>query len=418
MRQWQRTVMRGLVMTCMAAIAVWLCSITTTARPPSLQQTVFNQVWATVNEEFFDPQFNGVDWQAARDLYAPLAAKTRTSEELAAVINPMLAELKTSHTHFYTAAEPEYYQIAGIFKGSIESKLKPFLPDGKLQYTGIGLYTQQLPDKRLVRAVLDGSPAAQAGLQAGDELLSVDGQPFQPITSFASKAGRSVSVQIRRAGDAEPRAIAVTPRVFDPTTMFVEAMQRSIEVISTNGKRIGYVHVWSYADDRYQQLLESELTTGQLRTIDGLVWDLRDGWGGARPTYLNFLTAPSPTVTFIPRDGRSRLNSSRWQKPIVMLINQGSRSGKEILAYGFRKYNIGKLVGTQTAGAVVGGRAFVMPDGSLLYLAVVDVRVDGERLEGKGVQPDIAVPFNLESAQGRDPQKERAIATVLQAINP
>jgi carboxyl-terminal processing protease len=59
-----------------------------------------------------------------------------------------------------------------------------------------------------------------------------------------------------------------------------------------------------------------------------------------------------------------------------------------------------------------------MQDGSLLYLAVADVLVDGERLEGKGVTPDISVSFPLAYAQGADPQKAQAIATVLAAIKP
>jgi len=99
-----------------------------------------------------------------------------------------------------------------------------------------------------------------------------------------------------------------------------------------------------------------------------------------------------------------------------MLVNRGSRSGKEILAYGFRKYNVGQIVGSTTAGAVVAGSPFVMKDGSLLYLAVADVYVDGKRLEGEGVIPDIAVPFPIPYAQGNDPQKERAIETVLKKI--
>ena len=75
------------------------------------------------------------------------------------------------------------------------------------------------------------------------------------------------------------------------------------------------------------------------------------------------------------------------------------------------------MVGSKTAGAVVGGRPFLMSDGSLLYVAVVDVYVDGKRLEGQGVTPDIPVPFALEYAEGNDPQKEQAIETVLEAIN-
>ncbi len=68
------------------------------------------------------------------------------------------------------------------------------------------------------------------------------------------------------------------------------------------------------------------------------------------------------------------------------------------------------LIGARTAGAVVAGRAFLLADNSLLEVAVLDVHVDGERLEGVGVTPDIEVPQELPYAAGADPQLDRAVA--------
>jgi len=122
-------------------------------------------------------------------------------------------------------------------------------------------------------------------------------------------------------------------------------------------------------------------------------------------------------LTSIPRSGDRNLIKAQWNKPVVMIVNEGSRSAKEILAYGFQQYKIGTVVGAKTPGAVVAGRAFLMQDGNLLYVAVADVYLDGnQRLEGKGVMPDIEVPMTIEYAQGKDPQKERAIATLLQQL--
>lgn len=193
-------------------------------------------------------------------------------------------------------------------------------------------------------------------------------------------------------------------------------MKASAEVIERNGQKIGYIHIWSYADSIYQEQLAQELTYDRLKDTDALIWDLREGWGGASPDYLGLFTASVPTVTLINREGDRRQLDGRWKKPVVMLVNQGSRSGKEILAYGFRKYRVGSIVGSETAGAVVAGRAFVMKDGSLLYLAVADVLVDGDRLEGKGIKPDVEVPFTAEYTQGADPQKERAIQVAIASL--
>ena len=178
------------------------------------------------------------------------------------------------------------------------------------------------------------------------------------------------------------------------------------------------MHVWSYAGEQYHAELEQELLFGRLKDADALVLDLREGWGGASPSYLNIFTPRTVSVTALARNRARRTFTSGWSKPVVMLVNGNTRSGKELLAYGFRRHGIGLVVGSRTAGAVVQGYLSAMDDGSLLYLAVGDVLVDGDhRLEGVGVTPDIEVPFSLPYAQGADPQKERAIAAALVTRN-
>ena len=387
----------------------------------SLEEKVFNEVWQTVNEKFYDANFNGVDWAAMQDKYKPQIMQVRTREKLAEVVNQMLAELQTSHTYFYTPNETAYYQLLGIFQPEIDElppAAKALFPNGKYEYTGIGIFTKTSQNKTFISAILDGSPASIAGLKVGDELLSVDGNPYQPIESFAGKAGQSVTILIQQSSDpSSQQEVSITPQIFDATTLFKDAQQASTEVIEQQGKRIGYIHIWSNAADFHQQQMIEALMFGDLAETDGLVLDIRDGWGGGSISYLNFFTGKSPSLTNIRRDGDSFITNYHWEKPVVLLINQGSRSSKEIIAFGFRQADIGALVGTTTAGAVVAGRGSVMQDGSLLYVAVVDVLVNGnQRLEGIGVSPDIAVPFPLEYAAGADPQKQQAIDTLIAAI--
>jgi carboxyl-terminal processing protease len=99
----------------------------------------------------------------------------------------------------------------------------------------------------------------------------------------------------------------------------------------------------------------------------------------------------------------------RWRKPVAMLINSGTRSGKEVLAHGFKKNGFGSVIGERTAGALLAGTAFLLSDGSLLIVAVNDAAVDGERVEGKGVDPTIKVPFDIRYAAGQDPQLDKAV---------
>jgi carboxyl-terminal processing protease len=411
--------------------AILLCGLIALALPTmgQPQAKVFDEAWKTAKDNFYDPNMNGVDWQAMRSKYKPQVMQAQSSEEVAVAINQMLSELKTSHTRFYTANEPAYYQVLGIFQPrnpDLQKQLRKFFPSGKIEYSGIGLFTKDINGQTFVSAILDGSPAAQAGLKVGDRLLSVDDRPFQPIQSFAGKAGKEVTLLVQRSRSVSTgespnpdsqQKIVVKPKMLDATTMFMDALESSVQMIEREGKKIGYVHIWSYAGDQYQQQLEDELIYGRLNEADALVLDLREGWGGAPLTALNIYTGQGPSITNIPRNGQRYTYNSQWKKPVVMLVNEGSRSAKEILAFGFQQYDIGPVVGSKTAGAVVAGRPFLMQDGSLLYLAVANVFVNGEhRLEGEGVTPDIVVPFPLEYAQGADPQKERAIEVALEAV--
>ena len=408
----------ALVSISVALLLFWLLlpALSRPRQPPAF--ATFNEVWQTVNDNFYDSKFNGVDWKALRKKYQPLAEQAESIDQESTVINQMLSELKASHTHFYTRSEPAYYQLLGIFKSdALWKKLNKFFPNGNIQYPGIGVFTQNINDHTFISAILDGSPAAKAGLKVGDQLLGVDGHPYQPIQSFLGKVGQAVKLSIQRTPDPNSVVtIAVTPKQLNPTTIFLESMRASSELIERNSQKIGYVHIWSYAGEQYQQQLVQEITYGKLREADGLILDLREGWGGAMPSYLSIFTAKVPTLTQAFRDGKKIDLDFQWKKPVVMLVNQGSRSGKEILAYGFQQYDIGAVIGTKTAGAVLGGRPFLLKDGSLLYLAVADVFVNGERLEGKGVSPDIEVPFQLEYAQGADPQKQRAVEVLLQSL--
>jgi carboxyl-terminal processing protease len=205
--------------------------------------------------------------------------------------------------------------------------------------------------------------------------------------------------------------------MIEPTTMFLDAQRASTEVIYRNGKKFGYVHIWALAGELCQQQALRDSLFSHFRDADGLILDLRDGWGGILwPGFLNRFSGEGPNVTFAARDGKETINYGQWQKPVVVIVNEGTRSGKELLSFGFQHYHLGTVIGARTAGAVLGSRPFVMQDGSLLILAVTDVSIDGQRLEGVGVTPSISVPFTLEYAQGADPLKAKAVETVLAAV--
>jgi carboxyl-terminal processing protease len=146
------------------------------------QLTVFDEVWQNVRDHFYDATLRHLDWATMREKYRPLAAAA-ADEERSVVINRMLDELAASHTRYYTPAEPAYYQLLDIFAGPLRRELRRAFPDGQVIYPSIGVFTQHIEDKIFISGVLDGFPAAKAGLQVGDELLAADGAPYHPIRS-------------------------------------------------------------------------------------------------------------------------------------------------------------------------------------------------------------------------------------------
>jgi carboxyl-terminal processing protease len=369
----------------------------------------FDNVWETTRDRFYDPLLHGLDWSAVRQRYMPDALKATSEQELARLINRMLSELQASHTHYYTPSEPDYYQLADIFAGALRRRgLRNAFPDDRISYPGIGiLSTIDAEGHNIVTGAIEGTPAHHAGLIAGDEIISVDGAPFQPVGSFRGKVGKPVDLTLRRASWV--MEVQVTPIDIEPGRMFLDGMETSAHVVPANGRRIGYVHVWCYAGYAYQRALERLLSEGVLRDADALIWDLRDGWGGAVPQYLDLFNTRAPTMQITDRNGVSEFEDVKSRRPVAMLINGGTRSGKEILAYGFKKYRLGEVIGTRTEGAVLAATAFLIGNG-LLLLAVEDVRVDGERLEGVGVSPTIEVQAGSPSEVRGDPQLDRAIA--------
>ncbi|MFA5900900.1 MAG: S41 family peptidase [Hyphomicrobium sp.] len=372
----------------------------------------YEEVWRLVRDRFYDPKLKGLNWKAIGDKHRASYAQATTDAQRSSAINALLGELGASHTHHYTKDETAYYELADIFSYPLRRDIPKHFEDGKVRYPGVGMFTRNIGDKTFVTAVFPGLPAERAGLLAGDEIISADASTFAPVGSFRGKVGGKVTLKVRREASGQPKDIVVEPRLIQPGETFEAALRDSARIIETNGKRIGYVRVWSYAGREYQQQLEELLSDGKLKDADALVWDLRDGWGGAHPRYLSIFNPFGPTLELTGRNGSTNLVGYRWGKPVAMLINGGSRSGKEVLAYGFKKNGFGQVVGERTAGALLAGTAFLLSDGGLLILAVEDAAVDGERLEGRGVEPTIEVPFDIRYAAGKDPQLDRAIAVL------
>jgi carboxyl-terminal processing protease len=379
-------------------------------------EAVFDRTAEIVKKEFYRPaELGSFDSEASaiRADAGDLGEKAALDE----AIDRMLAGLKTSHTARYTPDEVDYYELLDVFRYNYRNRLRQlYPPEAEITYEGIGVATKQIDGKLFITDVYDGSAAALANVKAGDEIVSVDGAPFAAIDSFKGKAGKEVALTLRRKVAGPEMTIRVRVAKLQPSEALLDAIEKSVRVIDRDGKRIGYVRIWSYTRDEVGDILNREIGGGKLANVDGLVLDLRSRWGGAPADAGEVFVGGTPNMEMIERDGDVNYVNTRFDKPIVAIIDEGTRSGMEILAEGLKKNGVA-LVGMPTAGAVVGGRGFLLPDDSLLVLAVVDVTVDGKRLEGDPVDPDRTVPFDIRYADGADPQLDAAVEAMSEKLS-
>jgi carboxyl-terminal processing protease len=388
-------------------VAAELVSTTSLRIPP--QDLDFaalgREVLQHVESRFYRPEVA----KAWADKHRDYAVDVQDRATFAQRTKNILKELNTSHTDYYTPDEYAYFGIWSIFH--------PVFQLPALEVDSIGV---ELDADHFVRWVLPGGPADRAGIRRGSQIVSIGteqsaAEPFQPVHSLAGKADQQVILNIRSALDGPLQAVTVTPKRVVPKQEWLEAQRAGAAIEEVDGRKIGYVSMYSCAGQDPLTLLR-ELLGESLRAADGLILDFRFGWGGCPMEFINLFNRQPAILEMRSRDGQVMAMDAQWRKPVVLLINGGSRSGKEAVAYSLKKHGLARLVGERTAGAVVAGSCFRLSDDSILYLAVSDVLVDGERLEGVGVTPDVTVVDNYRFNGGRDEQRERAVQELLNLI--
>lgn len=368
---------------------------------------LYEEIARIVEENFYNPVRISKDFPAIKETYRKQVRHVSTLERFSKLVNAMLRELNASHTYYLTPEDYEYYHLAAIF--SQVPAIRTLFMDQEVMVPTVGIITQAIEGKIYIASVLAGSAAEKGGLLKGDEILSVNGKPFSPIASLQSSVGTKVTFKIRRQKKEEPRTIMIKPILVNPKQEMLEAERASIRFIKKEGKNIGYIHIYSYAGKEYHEELQNALTWGILKKADALIIDLRYGLGGASPSYLNIFNHNIPRLTSMDKEGKETSTDSQWRKPAVYLVNKFSRSGKELLAFGAKKYQLATVIGENTAGHTLGGRLFPLSSDDLLFLAVQESRIDGVNLEGVGVAPDVEVPFDIRYCSGHDLQLEKAV---------
>lgn len=327
--------------------------------------------------------------------------------ELQENLNAALIPMNSSHLSFVTKNDPMMFYLMALF-GDIQ-KINREL---KEVYTGFVTGGAGFAADR-VRYVVENSPAAKAGICIGDRILKVDGEPYVGLLNFFPK--QKQTVEFEREGHKQK--VLLTPVMANYYDQYNEAMERSAVSLNEGDKKIGYVHIWGGGSPTHDVL--DLVLSHKLQNVDGLILDMRDGYGGNSLDDLDrfFRKAENyPDFEAITRKGRKQVIRYVFDKPVVALINKGSRSGKEILAYTLKKTKRAKLIGDTTGGAVLGGSFHYIDNNCALYLPIIDVKIDGVRIEGVGVEPDIRLENKDQNQAGYDKQLSEAKRILIEEI--
>ena len=368
----------------------------------------FDKVWKTVRDNFWDKNLNGANWQKVGETYRARLPAVKTKAEFQVLINSMLGELHASHTEYITDDDIGFYMLPAVLEGDFKNH----------RVAHIGVMGQNERTGYRVTAILDGGSAEKAGLRAGDLILAADGQPFTSAGSCRGKAGHDISLSVRREGEAQPLSLTAVPVMENPLVAFLNATQKSARILDFGGKKIAYVHLWTMANVRFREVLE-QAVLNKLEDTDGMILDLRDGYGGTPFGYSDVFFTPDIVWEQSLRSGKSSRHTG-YDRPMTLLINGGTRSAKEYFTYQFKKSKRATVVGTRTTGAFLGAVGFPIVQDGYLELAVAGLRLDGRRLEGDGVTPDVeaaaAKSYTPQDAQVL--KAEQLLAEAIRAAPP
>ncbi len=319
----------------------------------------------------------------------------------------------------------------GAIKGYIEGLDDPYteyiskddmdtyLDDTMGNFVGIGIYMIKNTkyDKIQVLSTIKGSPAENAGIQAGDLIVSVDGVEYKAddMTAVSNKIkgeeGTKVTVELLRGSENVK---------YELTRSKVKVNQVEGKVISDD---IGYIKFTSFdettAEDfkkQYQELAK--------KNIKSLIIDLRNNGGGIVDKALeiaDYIADKDSVLLYeVDKNNKETVRKAKTDPiinmPIVILTNENTASASEILAGALKDLGKAKTVGTTTYGKGVIQQILKLNDGSGLKITIEEYQTPNKNKINKvGIEPDekVELPDSVESIlnikESEDTQLQKAI---------
>ncbi len=273
--------------------------------------------------------------------------------------------------------DPEMYQLS--------------LSDFEGKFEGIGAHVAIRDDQLVIIAPIPDTPAARAGIRAGDQILEIDGEPTQEMSLAEAvllvrgHKGTSVRLLILHEGETEP--------------VEIEIVRAEIEVSSVSFEMMGdiaYISITHFSESTDAEL-SSVLDSIAHEVVVGIILDLRSNPGGILPAVVDvasrFLTEGA-IVDVVDNQGEHTTMSAEHKQittdlPLVVLVDEFSASGSEVLAGALQDHGRATIAGTTTFGKGSVNVLRQLSDGSGLYITTARwLTPEGRLIEGEGIDPD------------------------------
>ncbi|MEG0793832.1 MAG: S41 family peptidase [Lachnospiraceae bacterium] len=298
-------------------------------------------------------------------------------------------------------------------------EMKQLLESTSGEYFGIGAVMSQNPEDRVISIseVFENQPAAEAGLQNNDVIVSVDGQSVQNmdlqsvVSKIRGKKNTQVDITILREGvEGEQKVTATRRKILTPTV-----------VSELKPNQIGYIRIVEFDTVTYNQFVEA-FTTLQNQGMQGLVVDLRNNPGGNLDTVCDMLELLLPKGVMVYTEDKSGNKkeysgngNTPFTQPLCVLVNSNSASASEIFAGAIQDYGVGELVGTTTYGKGVVQQIHRMEDGSGMKFTVSQYFTPkGRNINKVGIKPDTVIEYQ-ENKQ--DEKADNQLDKAMEIIN-
>lgn len=360
-------------------LLVWLLGQAAPVAALSDAQQLVVEAWRLVNQSYVDPsRFETVHWRRLRQ--KALERSIESSSDAYDAIEAMLAPLGDPYTRLLRPAD--YTALRSSTEGTV---------------SGVGLQLGLRPSDQaiVVIAPLDGSPAAEAGIASGAQLLRVNGLATselgleQTAAALRGSSGTSVLITLR-SGDSG-------------TVREVELERRQVDLRPVRSRRLrvgehtlGYLRITQFAEPVPAGVQEA-LADLSDQGIEGLILDLRNNSGGlvsAGLAVADQLLDGEPVVETEGREGISAPQRSSpgslYAGPMVTLINGGTASASEILAGALQDNGRSQLLGSRSFGKGLIQTLISLGDSSGLAVTVARyVTPSGRSIQGQGLMPDL-----------------------------